>query len=237
MGTARLVNRVWETTLTTGTGPYALAGAVPGHRRFADALSGGTELYYVCADQAQWEIGWGTVTPGAVPTLSRNVIQSSNANALVAWGAGTRDIFCDAPAAQLLYRAEDDVIGSAAATLRLMVNTGGLTVSETGHGSNSLVWHEGRAPKTLAAKGEQTFPSGLKVKWGTLSIGSDASVTEDFLTPFTAVFGVLATVVGAGGDPNTANTGAVSAVAIPGTITVYNGLSQDRAIFYVALGM
>lgn len=92
-----LVNadRVRETTTTTGTGAYTLGGAVAGYRTFVSAIGAGNQCHYVCVGGTDWEIGIGTVSAGPPPTLTRSfVLRSSNADAPVNWGAGTKDIFC-----------------------------------------------------------------------------------------------------------------------------------------------
>ncbi|MGB3319642.1 MAG: hypothetical protein WBA75_11485, partial [Sphingopyxis granuli] len=45
-----------------GTGPLTPTGAVPGHRRFANAVPADTEFHYAIAGIAQsgeWEVGTG----------------------------------------------------------------------------------------------------------------------------------------------------------------------------------
>ena len=96
-----LQDRVQETTTTGGTGTIALAGAVTGYRSFNAAFTIGDVTYYTIDDGAgAWEIGVGTVGSG---TLSRDsVLESSNANALVNFSAGTKRVFCSAPTKVLL---------------------------------------------------------------------------------------------------------------------------------------
>jgi hypothetical protein len=88
-------DRVRETTTTTGTGALTLAGAAAGYQTFSAAFASGTEVYYTITDGTGWEVGRGTFTT----TLSRDVVlQSTNSDALVNWGAGTKDVFVTAPA-------------------------------------------------------------------------------------------------------------------------------------------
>lgn len=95
----KIADRVAETTTTTGTGPFALAGAKTGMRPFVGPFAVGDVLYYTAAAGAEWEVGVGTL--GAA-TLSRDtVLSSSNAGALVAFSVGVKDLFCSAPARQL----------------------------------------------------------------------------------------------------------------------------------------
>ena len=85
-------DRVKETTTTTGTGTFNLAGAVSGFEGFIQVGDGNT-TYYVCTDNTDFEIGIGTFTDASPDTLSRDtILQSSNSDNKVDWSAGTRTI-------------------------------------------------------------------------------------------------------------------------------------------------
>lgn len=98
-----LIDRVYETTTTTGTGTLILGGAVAGYQSFEDGVGVGNTCYYCCArDKGDWEIGIGTVASG---TLSRDtVLASSNSDALVDFGAGSKQIFVTFPADKAVYK-------------------------------------------------------------------------------------------------------------------------------------
>jgi hypothetical protein len=91
-------NRVLETSTTTGTGAYTLAGAVAGYITFGTkCLNGDGVSYYVEDVDANgvptggYEVCRGIWGTGG--TLTRAVIEdSSNAGAAVSWAAGTRRI-------------------------------------------------------------------------------------------------------------------------------------------------
>ena len=105
---ALLADRVKETTTTTGTGTIALAGAPAGFQSFNTAFANGSLVYYVIQSNADFEIGIGTTGAG---TLARTtVLQSSNADALVPFAAGVKDVFCS-------YVADRAVTTSDASTL------------------------------------------------------------------------------------------------------------------------
>ena len=105
---ALLADRVKETTTTTGTGTVALAGAPAGFQSFNTAFPNGSLVYYVIQGNADFEIGIGTTGTG---TLARTtVLQSSNADALVPFAAGVKDVFCS-------YVADRAVTTSDASTL------------------------------------------------------------------------------------------------------------------------
>ena len=95
-----VADRVRETSTTTGTGTLNLLGAVSNFITFVSGIATTNTAYYAIVHQslAEWEVGIGTVTSGAPDTLSRTtVLASSNANALVSFSAGTKDVFSTIP--------------------------------------------------------------------------------------------------------------------------------------------
>ena len=95
-------DRVRETSTTTGSGAFTLAGAVTGYETFATGI-GTNDTYYAIhlQDGAQWEVGIGAVSG---TTLTRSsVISSSNGDAAVVFSAGTKDVFCTMPASKAVY--------------------------------------------------------------------------------------------------------------------------------------
>ncbi len=90
-------NRVSETSTTTGTGTYNLAGVSAADFQTFVAGIGTTNTCYYAAYEAAvgWEVGIGTVTDATPDTLARTrVFASSNGGAAVNWGSGTRTIIC-----------------------------------------------------------------------------------------------------------------------------------------------
>ena len=91
-----LKDRVRETSTSTGTGTITLAGAVTGFQSFS-AIGSGNTTFYTITMAGDWEVGLGTYT--APDQLSRDtVLESSNSNALVNFGTGTKDVFATFPA-------------------------------------------------------------------------------------------------------------------------------------------
>jgi hypothetical protein len=101
-----LSDRVRETSTTTGTGTFSLAGAVTGFVSFSSAFGNGVSVYYVAALGAEWEIGIGTTGAG---TLTRDTVIASSAGGTtkVTFSAGAKDVFCSIPAVGLV--TTDDV--------------------------------------------------------------------------------------------------------------------------------
>jgi hypothetical protein len=122
-----LVDRVRETSATTGTGTITLAGAVYGYQPFS-AVGNGNTTYYTIYDQTSgaWEVGIGTYTLSGT-TLSRTtVLSSSNSGTLVNFGAGTKDVFVTYPAEKAIY---EEVNGDT------VINAGPITVLGPGTGN------------------------------------------------------------------------------------------------------
>jgi hypothetical protein len=101
-------DRVQETSTTTGTGTLTLAGAVSGFQTFSSAIGNTNTTYYAIVNDAEWEVGLGTVSAGA---LSRDtVLESSNSGSLVNFSAGTKYVFCTYPAEKSVYKDETDKV-------------------------------------------------------------------------------------------------------------------------------
>ena len=120
-------DRVKETTTTTGTGAVSLGGAVTGFETFAAGIGNSNTVYYCIAhqDQAEFEVGLGTLDGDSSDLTRTTVISSSNSDSAVDFSAGTKDVFCTIPASKLIFEdANNDVtIG------RNLTVTGDLTIS------------------------------------------------------------------------------------------------------------
>ena len=96
-------DRVKETTTSTGTGTINLDGAETGFETFVAGIGNSNTTYYCIQAQggSAFEIGVGTVTDASPDTLSRTaIISSSNGDAAVDFGAGSKDVFCTLPASK-----------------------------------------------------------------------------------------------------------------------------------------
>jgi hypothetical protein len=155
-------DRVNETSTTTGTGTFTLAGAVTGFQTFA-AIGDGNTTYYTIVLQGgtEWEVGLGTYTSSGT-TLSRDtILSSSNSNNAVDFAAGTKNVFCDYPAPKAVYGDATNTAFAAqiAASNGLVMNnmTVGTTFTiPTGYSASAV------GPVTISSGVTITVPSGSR---------------------------------------------------------------------------
>ena len=158
-----LKDRVKETTTTTSTGTYTLAGAVTGFQSFS-VVGDGNTTYYTVTDGTDWEVGIGTYTSSGT-TLSRDtILESSNSGSAVNWGAGSKDVF-------LTYPAERSVSGSASA----------LAIPDPGSSGNVLTSDGSNWTSAAPSGGGMVYPAtGIAVStgsaWGTSLTAPSGSV-------------------------------------------------------------
>ena len=196
-----LKDRVKETTTTTGTGSFTLAGAVGGFQSFA-AVGNGNITYYAAVDPAtgDWEVGVGTYSTTG-PTLTRDtVLESSNAGSKVVFAAGPKDVFLTYPAERAVYL---DAAGSAVSVLDIgtlgastanisAANITAGTVSTAPVNNTDIVnkqyadaiasgihFHEAVALATTAALPANTYNNGTSGVGATLTGNANGALSID----------------------------------------------------------
>lgn len=95
----QILDRVRDTSTTTGTGSLTLSGTAPnGYQAFSVVPTNDTIWYSIAHQSAnEWEIGLGTYT-GSNTLARTTVYKSSNSNNPVNFSSGTKDVFGTLPA-------------------------------------------------------------------------------------------------------------------------------------------
>jgi len=98
-------DRVKESSSTTGTGAFALAGIVQGFETFSAGIGNNNETYYAAyeAGTNNWEVGRGTLDGTSANLARTEVLTSSNSDNLVNFTSGGLEIFCTLPASKAVY--------------------------------------------------------------------------------------------------------------------------------------
>jgi len=152
-------DRVKETSTTTGTGDFTLAGAQTGFKAFSAVCSSGDTFFYTIVNNVsgEFEIGEGTFTAGGA--LQRDtVLSSSNSNSAVTFGAGSKDVFLTAASDALIQASTDGTLTiSEGTTFSADVSLGG-----------DVLWD--------ASDNALEFNDNIKAIFGT---GSDFEVYHD----------------------------------------------------------
>jgi hypothetical protein len=122
-------DRVKETSTTTGTGTFTLAGAASGFQSFS-VIGNGNTTYYTIDGGTEWEVGIGTYTLLGT-TLSRDtILESSNSGSAVNFSAGTKNVFVTYPAERALYTdASSNAIALGTPASATLTNATGLPLS------------------------------------------------------------------------------------------------------------
>ena len=164
-----LADRVKETSTTTGTGTYTLAGAVTGFESFA-SIGNGNTTYYACTLGADFEVGIGTYTASGTTLARTTILQSSNSDNAVNWGAGTKTLFCTQPAEKAVFRdASGHII---ALDGRNLTNVDAATLDSIDSGS--FLRSDAADTKT---SGDLTFSTGVSAIFG--GSGNQTIISRD----------------------------------------------------------
>lgn len=100
-----VADRVKSNTVTVGTGTIVLSATPPSGYQSFEVIGNGNTTYYTIAEQSgtDWEVGIGTYYLANSSLARTTVLASSNANAAVTFGSGTKDVFVTYPAEKAVY--------------------------------------------------------------------------------------------------------------------------------------
>ena len=163
-------DRVQETTTTTGTGTFTLAGAKTGFQSFAN-IGDGNDTYYCCTDGTDYEVGIGTYTASGTTLTRTTILDSTNGGSAVNWSAGSRDIFCTMPAGKVVFEDSSNNVAVAGLVDGRDLATDGTKLD--GIEANADVTDA----TNVAAAGALMATSSSSVELGSLGIGTAASGT------------------------------------------------------------
>jgi hypothetical protein len=172
-------DRVKETTTTTGTGAFALGGAVQGFETFGTGIGNNNTTYYAIFNPgtSEFEVGLGTLDADSSDLARTTVISSSNSDNAVNFTAGTKDIFCTMPASKAVIEdASNNVaIGNdltIGAKLKLPTNT-----------ANKILVADGTSFEEVDMSGDATIASRVVRMSSGMSIWRTASHATTADTP------------------------------------------------------
>ena len=214
-----LADRVGETSTTIGTGTLTLLGASPGCNTFLIGIGSGNTCYYSIVNPrtSEWEEGIGTVVSG---TLERTTVtNSSNADILVNFKAGTKNVVVSLPAGKLVYKnaagnvslpnqttlsSTDSMLPSSLPSLNLdFVNSGQLDPRVTFARNSTAAYYDGKS----VAVAEQNLllqSEDLLTSWSTINTTVTGGQTDPLGS--TTAFKLVAI---SGGNEGAYNNGGV----------------------------
>ena len=178
-----VADRVQETTTTTGTGTYTLAGAKAGFQSFG-AVGDGNTTYYACTDGTDYEVGIGTYTATGTTLARTTIIESSNSDLAVSWGAGSKDIFVTSPADKTLLVGRNLYVDNpSSATMPSATGTNAFAIGSgaISAGNNSAALGNSRAGAASSIAGAINNNSSSYGTTGvnTVSFGTQSRATNN----------------------------------------------------------
>lgn len=233
---AKLVNRAYVSTSTTGTGTITLGAAEPGQMTFAAAgVADGETVRYVIEDGTSWEIGSGVYSASG-PSLTRNVLESSNANTTLSL-SGSAKVFVSPAATDIITPTATQTLTNKTLTSPIVntatLNTPTISGAIINDGYTEEVFTvSGTTPALSPANGSiqtWTLTGNSTPTAGTWNSGQSLTLLVDDGTAFTITWSSIGVVWKTnGGVAPTLNTSGFTVIALwkVGT-TVYGARVGD----------
>ena len=143
-------DRVKETTTTTGTGTYTLAGAEVGFQSFS-TIGNGNTTYYTVTNGGDWEVGIGTYTASGTTLARTTILSSSNSDNAVDWSVGEKFVFVTQPSSKASFLDASGNLPFADNSKALFGSGSDLQISH--NGSNSYITDNGQGKLILSTNG------------------------------------------------------------------------------------
>jgi hypothetical protein len=194
-----VANRIRETSTTTGTGNFTLAGAVTGYRTFNTGFGLNLTFEYTIeavdavtgVPTGDWEVGQGHLTNST--TLSRDVIlDSSNSGSIVSFSSGSKSVFCS-PSSNAFLQTVLTADTNIAAGSGVSINSSGHAVQTWGPSrvfSSSVAASAFTGNPTIIPLDATHFlllQAGTRVQAGSISGGVISLGTADTTAPSLAL--------------------------------------------------
>jgi len=224
-------DRVQETTVTVGTIPLVLGGAVSGFQSFS-TIGNGNTTYYAVVGTTEWEVGIGTYTLIGTVLSRDTILASSNGGSAVNFSAGTKNVFVTYPAGKGLYTdASGNAIALGTPASATLTNATGLPISTgvSGLGTGVATFLATPTSANLASALTDETGTGANVfatspTLVTPILGTPTSGTLTSCTGLPLTTGVTGTLpIANGGTGTTSTTFANLTTNVTGTLPVGNG--------------
>jgi hypothetical protein len=229
-----IADRVQETTTTQGTGTVVLAGAVTGYQTFV-VIGDTNTTYYTIADQAgaNWEVGVGTYYLANTSLARTTILASSNSNAAVNFGLGTKSVFVTYPAERAIYADSSNLTTITNFASANVAITGGTIsgVTYAGLGTMSLQNANAVAITGGTISGTGITSSNVTITGGTINNVALSNVTYGGLGTMSTQNANNISVTG--GTIATTNVSTSNLIATGGTINnvIIGGTTASNGSF------
>ena len=179
-------DRVKETSTTTGTGSFTLAGAVTGFISFNSGIGNSNSTYYTIVGEDnpdEWEIGIGTYTHSGTSLSRDTVIGSSNGGSKTSFTAGTTIVFVSLPSAKALMKDDSGTVvfgdnSSNSVVLDSDLTVGALFKMPT-NSANKILVADGTSFEEVDMSGDATIATGGAVTLATTAVSAGSYTTAD----------------------------------------------------------